>query len=92
VSAIFGAVDYTKDMRVKLTSAAEEQKSPRHMAVAARAASVVAIDAPSSPTRTWKPSRQISFDGRQMGYEGRMIIHPSQIEVCNRFTRPIPTT
>ena len=47
VSAIFGAVDFTKDMRVKLTSEAEEQRyARRHMAVAARAAGVVAIDAP----------------------------------------------
>jgi citrate lyase subunit beta / citryl-CoA lyase len=29
-------------------------------------------------------------DGRQMGYEGRMIIHPSQVEVCNRLYAPDP--
>ena len=35
VSAIFGAVDFTKDMRVKLTSEGEEQKyARRHIAVA----------------------------------------------------------
>jgi citrate lyase subunit beta/citryl-CoA lyase len=41
-SLIFGAVDYTKDMRVKLTSEGEEQRyARRHTAVAARAAGCV---------------------------------------------------
>ena len=42
-----GAVDYTKDMRVKLTSEGEEQFYARaHTAVAARAAGCIAIDCP----------------------------------------------
>ena len=46
-SLIFGAVDYTKDMRVKLTSEGEEQRyARRHTAVAARAAGCIAIDCP----------------------------------------------
>ena len=91
VSAIFGAVDYTKDMRVKLTSEAEEQKyARRHMAVAARAAGVVAIDAPFVAYQDMEAFEANLFAGRQMGYEGRMIIHPSQIEVCNRLYAPDP--
>jgi len=43
-SLIFGAVDYTKDMRVKLTSEGVEQFYARsHAAVAARAAGCIAI-------------------------------------------------
>ena len=61
VSAIFGAVDYTKDMRVKLTSEGEEQNyARRHVAVAARAAGVSPSTLPSSPIRTWRPSRPTS--------------------------------
>jgi len=46
-SLIFGAVDYTKDMRVKLTSEGQEQLYGRYYtAVAARAAGCVAIDCP----------------------------------------------
>jgi citrate lyase subunit beta / citryl-CoA lyase len=89
VSAIFGAVDYTKDMRVKLTSEGEEQKyARRHIAVAARAAGVVAIDAPFVAYQDMEAFEANVRDGRQMGYEGRMIIHPSQIEVCNRLYAP----
>ncbi len=92
VSAIFGAVDFTKDMRVKLTSVGEEQKyARRHIAVAARAAGVVAIDAPFVAYQDMEAFEANLRDGRQMGYEGRMIIHPSQIEVCNRMYAPDPT-
>ncbi len=46
-SLIFGAVDFTKDMRVTLTSEGQEQLYARfHTAVAARAAGCVAIDCP----------------------------------------------
>ena len=46
-SLIFGAVDYTKDMRVKITSEGDEQLYARfHIAVAARAAGRIAIDCP----------------------------------------------
>ncbi len=91
VSAIFGAVDFTKDMRVKLTSEGEEQKyARRHMAVAARAAGVVAIDAPFVAYQDMEAFEANVRDGRQMGYEGRMIIHPSQVEVSNRLYAPDP--
>ena len=91
VSAIFGAVDYTRDMRVKLTSGSEEQKyARRHMAVAARAAGVVALDAPFVAFQDTEAFEENVREGRQMGYEGRMIIHPSQIEPCNRLYSPDP--
>lgn len=89
VSAIFGAVDFTKDMRVKLTSEGEEQKyARRHVAVAARAAGVIAIDAPFVAYQDMEAFEANVRDGRQMGYEGRMIIHPSQVPVCNRLYAP----
>jgi citrate lyase subunit beta/citryl-CoA lyase len=91
VSAIFGAVDFTKDMRVKLTSEGEEQKyARRHVAVAARAAGVIAIDAPFVAYQDMEAFEANVRDGRQMGYEGRMIIHPSQVPVCNRLYAPDP--
>ncbi|BCV20232.1 HpcH/HpaI aldolase/citrate lyase family protein [Moorella sp. Hama-1] len=91
VSAIFGAVDYCKDMRVKLTSEATEQAYARaHMAVAARAAGIVAIDAPFVAFQDMEAFEKNIREGRQMGYEGRMIIHPGQIEICNRLYAPDP--
>lgn len=88
-SLIFGAVDYTKDMRVKLTSEGQEQLYGRYYtAVAARAAGCVAIDCPFVDFKNMEAFEQSVLQGRQMGYEGRMLIHPSQIEPCHRLYMP----
>ena len=90
-SLIFGAVDYTKDMRVKLTIEGEELLYARaHTACAARAAGVIAIDHPFvayNDTEAFEKSTRV---GRQLGYEGRMLIHPSQIEPSHRIYTPSP--
>jgi len=88
-SLIFGAVDYTKDMRVKITSEGDEQLYARfHIAVAARAAGRIAIDCPFVAFQDTAGFEKSVLQGRQMGYEGRMLIHPSQIEPSNRLYAP----
>jgi len=90
-SLIFGAVDYTKDMRVKLTTEGEELKYGRaHTAVAARAAGCVAIDCPFVAFQDMEAFEKDTAYGRTLGYEGRMLIHPSQIEPSNRIYKPQP--
>jgi citrate lyase subunit beta/citryl-CoA lyase len=88
-SFIFGAVDYTKDMRVKLTSEGEEQYYARaHTAVAARAAGCIAIDCPFVAYKDTEAFEKSTSFGRQLGYEGRRLIHPSQIEPSHRIYTP----
>jgi citrate lyase subunit beta/citryl-CoA lyase len=88
-SLIFGAVDFTKDMRVKLTSEGAEQLYARsHTAVAARAAGCVAIDCPFVDIKDSEAFEKSTRFGRQLGYEGRMLIHPSQIEPSHRIYTP----
>jgi citrate lyase subunit beta/citryl-CoA lyase len=90
-SLIFGAVDYTKDMRVKLTDEGEEQKYARaHTAVAARAAGCIAIDCPFVNFKDMEAFEKSTRYGRQLGYEGRMLIHPSQIEASHKIYTPEP--
>ncbi len=90
-SLIFGAVDYTKDMRVKLTSEGEEQYYARaHTPVAARAAGCVAIDCPFVAYKDTEAFEKSTSFGRQLGYEGRMLIHPGQIEPSHRIYTPSP--
>jgi citrate lyase subunit beta/citryl-CoA lyase len=90
-SLIFGAVDYTKDMRVKLTSEGVEQFYARsHVAVAARASGCIAIDCPFVAFQDVEAFEKNTREGRQMGYEGRMLIHPNQIEPSNRIYAPSP--
>jgi len=88
-SLIFGAVDYTKDMRVTLTSEGKEQLYARfYTAVAARAAGCVAIDCPYVAFQDTEGYKKSTEEGRQMGYEGRMLIHPSQIEPSHEIYTP----
>lgn len=90
-SLIFGAVDYTKDMRVKLTIEGEEQYYARaHTAVAARAAGCIAIDCPFVAYKDTEAFEKSTSFGRQLGYEGRMLIHPSQLEPSHRIYTPSP--
>jgi citrate lyase subunit beta/citryl-CoA lyase len=91
VNAIFGAVDYCRDMRIKLTSEAQEQYWGRaKVGVACRAAGIIAIDAPFVAFQDIPAFEKNVAEGKQMGYEGRMIIHPSQIEPSNRLYAPDP--
>lgn len=89
VSAFFGAVDYCADMRIGLTNKSEEQRIARTtVAIAARAANIVALDAPFADFSNMEDFIQNTKDGIQMGFEGRMLIHPSQIEVANELYSP----
>jgi len=91
-SLIYGAVDYTTDMRVKLVQpVADEQKWARaRMACAARAAGIIAIDAPYVDVQDIEGFEKDTAYGRQLGFEGRMLIHPSQIEPSHRIYSPAP--
>ena len=67
-SLIFGAVDYTKDMRVTLTSEGIEQLYARyHTAVAARAAGCVAIDCPFVAFKDEEGYKKSTMEGRADG-------------------------
>jgi len=90
-AAIFGAVDYCLSMRIKLTAEAKEQFFARsYVAICARMAGIAAIDAPFPAFRDMEAFKKNTLDGIQMGYEGRMIIHPSQVEVANQLYAPDP--
>jgi len=91
-SLIYGAVDYTTDMRITLNQpVGEEQKWARaRMACAARAAGIVAIDAPYVAFKDTEGFEKDTLYGRQLGFEGRMLIHPSQIEPSHRIYTPAP--
>ena len=90
-SLIFGAVDYCKDMRVTLTDEGVEQTYGRfYTAVAARAAGCVAIDCPFVNFADTEAFTKSVKQGCQMGYEGRMLIHPSQVEPSNELYTPSP--
>ena len=89
VAAFFGAVDYCADLRIPRTNLGEEQKVARTIvAIAARSAGIVALDAPFADYTNMDDFRQNTMDGRRMGYEGRMLIHPSQVAVAHELYSP----
>lgn len=91
VAVIFGAVDYTRDMRVTRTDTAEEQIYARaKIGVAARAAGLVAEDAPFPSYKDDAAFEYNTKTGAQLGFEGRQIIHPSQIPIAERVYSPDP--
>jgi citrate lyase subunit beta/citryl-CoA lyase len=88
-SLVFGAVDFTRDMRITLTSEGSEILVSRSWtAVVARAAGCIAIDPPYPAYRDAEGFAKNSRIGRQLGFEGRMLIHPSQIEPTNEIYAP----
>ena len=56
----------------------------------ARAAGIVAIDAPYVTFRDTEGFEKDTLYGRQLGFEGRLLIHPSQIEPSHRIYTPAP--
>lgn len=89
VAAIFGAVDYTRDMQVKLTPEGSEQFYARsRLGVAARAARILPIDAPFLDYTNTEGYEKNIADGRQLGFKGRMIVHSSLVEAANRLYAP----
>ena len=90
-SLVFGAVDYTRDMRVKLSSSGDEVTYARSaVGVAARAAGIVAIDPPWPAFSDTEGFARHSRLGAQLGYEGRMLIHPNQIGPSEEIYGPAP--
>jgi len=90
-SLVFGAVDYTRDMRITLTREGGEILVSRcWTAVCARAAGLIAIDPPYPAFRDTEGFLKDSKAGRQLGFEGRMLIHPSQIEPSHEAYSPTP--
>lgn len=88
-SLVFGAVDYTRDMRIELTKEGQEILHARsQVAIAARAANLVAIDTPWPPFKDVEGFVKDTKFGRQLGYEGRMLIHPNQIEPSHKIYTP----
>ncbi|MGB2798823.1 MAG: CoA ester lyase [Dehalococcoidia bacterium] len=89
VGIIFGAEDFTLDTGMQRTEGGEELLFPRTMVVvAAKAADVIAIDTPYNNFRDDEGLIREATLARALGFEGKYIIHPSQIEPVNQAFHP----
>ena len=68
-----------------------ELLNPKMMvAVAARAANILALDTPYVNFRDNEGLIRESRLARQLGFQGKFLIHPDQIEAVNEIFRPSP--
>jgi len=89
VGIAFGAEDFTLDTGMTRTEEGDELLLPRVMVViAARAAEVMAIDTPYNDFRDEAGLIKEAQLARRLGFNGKFLIHPSQIEPVNRIFCP----
>ena len=91
VGVAFGAEDYTQDMGVRRTDTGGEVSYARaRVAVAAKAARVVALDGVYVRFRDQAGLEADVGEALSMGYKGKFAIHPAQVDTINRMFSPLP--
>ncbi len=90
-TAAFGAADFTLDMGIEMTKTGAEIAFPRvRLAIACRAAGVEPpIDTPYMIDL--KDPEALEADAKcakQLGFQGKLCIHPNQVDICNRIFSP----
>jgi citrate lyase subunit beta/citryl-CoA lyase len=90
---MFGAADYTLDMGIEMTLAGDELFYARsRIAIACRAAGIAPpIDTPFMIDL--KNMEALATDARRakaLGFQGKLVIHPNQVEPCNKIFSPLP--
>lgn len=89
VGVAFGAEDFTNDMGIERTESETETFFARNsIAVAARAADVLALDTPYFSFRDPDGLRENASAARQYGFKGKFAIHPAQIDIINETFSP----
>lgn len=86
---IFGAADYTRETRGRITPQRLELLYPlSQLLLAARMAGIDAIDSPHFAIDDIDGLIQQAQMAAAMGYDGKAAIHPKQIEPVNRIFTP----
>lgn len=89
VALAFGALDFTRDMGTSVSREGTELFYARsRIAIVARAAEIQAIDTPWIDIADQEGLVQEAKAARQLGFRGKLLIHPSQIEPVNRVFSP----
>jgi citrate lyase beta subunit len=89
VGLIFGSADLARDLGCRLSEDEQELLMARsQILLAARAAPVAAYDSPHFLIDDLEGLRRRSQASRNLGYDGKSIIHPSHIEIVNEVFVP----
>lgn len=85
----FGAVDYTADLGIELTGGTEILYARARLVNASRAAGLEPpIDTVYPKIRDAEGLLEDTLRARRLGFQGKLIIHPEQIEPVNRIFTP----
>jgi len=92
-TVMFGAADYTLDMGIEMTMEGNELFYARsRIAIACRAAGIaLPVDTPFMIDL--KNTEALISDARrakELGFQGKLVIHPNQVEPCNKIFSPLP--
>jgi len=89
IAITLGAEDYTNDLGVHRTRAGQELAHVRYVvSTVCHAYGLVPLDTPFSDFRDEEGLIREAEWVRSIGFEGKYLIHPSQIEPVNRIFRP----
>ena len=89
VAVALGAEDFTNDMEIKRTDGDAELAYARGaIAVAARAAGVLALDTPFFSFRDVIALKANTEMSKAIGFKGRFAIHPAQLDIINSVYSP----
>jgi citrate lyase subunit beta/citryl-CoA lyase len=89
----FGAADYTLDMGIEMSMEGTELFYARsRIPIACRAAGIAPpIDTPFMiDLRNTEALVADARRAKELGFQGKLVIHPQQIEPCNRIFSPTP--
>lgn len=84
----FGPADFMADLGAPAESVTSHEYALMRILVAARAAGIAALDGPTLEVREiakFETSAQIAA---AMGFDGKWVLHPDQIEACHRIFTP----
>jgi len=92
-TVMFGAADYTLDMGIEMTMEGNELFYARsRIAIACRAAGIAPpVDTPFMIDL--KNTEALISDAeraKELGFQGKLVIHPNQVEPCNKIFSPLP--
>ncbi len=90
ISAIvFGVFDFLNDMGIEYTKQSDGAKYARaKIPVDAKAAGIMAIDAIWQDLKDDKGLKNDCTIGKNLGYAGKSIIHPDQIQITHKIFHP----
>ncbi|MGI8553936.1 MAG: HpcH/HpaI aldolase/citrate lyase family protein [Dehalococcoidia bacterium] len=89
IALAFGAEDYTADMSIVRTASGEELQYPRSViAVVARATNLMALDTVYPHLHDDDGLLHDAEVARRAGFQGKLLIHPEQIEPVRRVFTP----